>query len=140
MRDLANNLHTARALSPVVAGTDNTAYVSQKLDMLGYESAMLAIMIGANTDADATFTVLIEDSPDNTNFTAVDDAYLTGTEVLASFQFDDDNETRKIGYVGTQRYLRATITPANNGAGNIYMAAVWILGNPSRKPTANPPQ
>ncbi len=140
MRDIANHVHTARALSPVVAGTDNTAYVSQKLDMLGYDSAMLAIMIGANTDADATFTVLIEDSPDNTTFTAVDDAYLTGTEVLASFQFDDDNETRKIGYVGTQRYLRATITPANNGAGNIYIAAIWILGDPNRQPTANPPQ
>ena len=98
MRDLANHLHTARALSPVAAGTDNT------------------------------------------NFTAVDDAYLTGTEVLASFQFDDDNETRKIGYVGTQRYLRATITPANNAAGNIFVAAIWILGKPNRQPTANPPQ
>jgi hypothetical protein len=140
VRDLANHLHTARALSPVAAGTDNTAMVSQKLDLLGYESAMLAIMIGANTDADATFTVLIEDSPDNTNFTAVDDAYLIGTEVLASFQFDDDNETRKIGYVGTQRYLRATITPANNAAGNIFVAAIWILGKPNRQPTANPPQ
>lgn len=140
MRDIANHVHTARALSPVVAATSNTALVSQKLDMLGYDGAMLAIMVGANTDADATFTVLIEDSPDNSSFTAVDDAYLTGTEVLASFQFDDDNETRKIGYVGTQRYLRATITPANNDSGNIYVAAVWILGFPNRQPTANPPQ
>lgn len=140
MRDLANHLHTARALSPVAAGTDNTAMVSQKLDMLGYDGAMLAINIGANTDADVTFAVLIEDSPDNTNFTAVDDAYLTGTELLAGFQFDDDNETRKIGYVGTQRYLRATITPTGNNSGNIYVSATWILGYPNRQPTANPPQ
>ena len=139
MRDIANHVHTVRALSPVAAGTDNTALVSQKLDMLGYESAMLAIMIGANTDADATFTVLIEDSPDNTTFTAVADAYLTGTEALASFQFDDDNETRKIGYVGTQRYLRATITPADNDSGNIFVVALWVVGTPSRQPTANPP-
>ncbi|MFA5897883.1 MAG: hypothetical protein WC829_02095 [Hyphomicrobium sp.] len=140
MRDLANHLHTTRALSPVAAGTDNTALVSQKLDLLGFEGAMLSINIGANTDADATFVVLMEDSPDNTTFTAVDDAYLTGTEILAGFQFDDDNESRKIGYVGTQRYLRATITPANNAAGNIFVSAMWILGYPSRQPTTNPPQ
>jgi hypothetical protein len=140
MRDLANHLHTARAISPVAAATDNTAIVSEKLDLLGYESAMLALMIGANTDADATFAVLIEDSPDNTTFTAVSDDYLIGTEALAGFTFADDNETRKIGYVGTHRYLRATVTPTGNNSGNIFLAAVWVLGKPNRQPTANPPQ
>lgn len=140
MRDIINHIHTVRALAPVAAGTDNTAMVSQKLDMQGYDSAMLAIMIGTNTDANATFAVLIEDSPDNTTFTAVDAGYLTGSQMLAGFQFDDDNETRKIGYVGTQRYLRATITPSGNDSGNIYVAAIWILGRPLRQPTANPPQ
>jgi hypothetical protein len=140
MRDIMNALDVKRAISPVAAQTNSdTAVVSQKLDMQGYDSAMLVIQIGANTDANATFTVLIEDSPDNSNFTAVDDAYLNGTEVLASFQFDDDNECRKIGYVGTQRYLRATITPSGNNSGDLFVAAVWILGNPNRQPTANPP-
>jgi len=141
MRDLHNNVYPKRALSPVVAGTDNTPYVSQILDLQGYEAAELLIMIGANTDADATFTVLIEDG-DAANLSdaaAVPDAQLLGTEALASFQFDDDNECRKIGYTGAKRYLRATITPANNGAGNIYMSAVWLLGFPRSAPTANPP-
>jgi len=140
MRDLMNNIHTSRGLSPVVAGTDNTAYVSTAADLKGFGSCVFALMIGANTDADATFTVLFEDSADNVTYAAVDDAYLNGTEVLASFQFDDDNETRKIGYTGTKRYVRVTVTPAGNGAGNIYMAGIWILGHPERAPTANPPQ
>lgn len=141
MRDMANNIDVKRALSPVVAGTDNTAYVSQILDTRGASSAMLAIMIGANTDADVTFTVLLEESDDSgmSGQNAVADADMNGTEALASFQFDDDNECRKIGYTGNKRYIRATITPANNGAGNIYMSAVWLLGKLSRAPAANPP-
>lgn len=141
MRDLMNNIDLKRALSPVVAGTDNTAYVSQILDVQGCNWATLAIMIGANTDADATFTVLMEegDVANLSDAAAVADADLVGTEVLASFQFDDDNECRKIGYIGPKRYIRATITPANNAAGNIYMAAVWIKGHLAKGPAANPP-
>lgn len=141
MRDLHNSVYPKRALSPVAAGTDNTAYVSQILDMQGYESAELVILIGANTDADVTFTVLIEDGAASnlSDAAAVADAQLLGTEALASFQFDDDNEVRKIGYTGNKQYLRATITPANNAAGNIFIAAVWLLGHPRSMPTANPP-
>jgi len=141
MRDLINNIHLARALSPVAAGTDNTAYVSQIIDRRGYDGLSFAILIGANTDADATFTVLVEDG-DAANLSdaaAVDDLQLVGTEALASFQYDDDNEVRKIGYIGDKRYVRLTITPANNGAGNIFMAAIALLSNPSIVPTANPP-
>lgn len=140
LRDIANNFTLKRALSPVAAGTDNTAYVSQILDCRDYAAVMLAIQIGANTDADATFTVLLEESADSgmSGATAVADADMNGTEVLASFQFDDDNECRKLGYVGTKRYIRATITPANNGAGNIYMAALWVC-QPLRVPAENPP-
>jgi len=123
---------------PVAAVTDNTAQVSTVADLKGFGAAMLALAIGALFDADATFTVLIEDSDDNSTFAAVADAYLNGTEALASFQFDDDNEVRKIGYTGIKRYLRATVTPANN-TGNLFMSGMWVLGNASRAPTANPP-
>ena len=95
--------------------------------VLGYDSLMFAISIGTNTDADVTFTVLVEegDASNLSDNAAVADADLNGTEALAGFQFDDDTETRKIGYRGSKRYVRLTITPANNGAGNIFMAAIW---------------
>lgn len=140
LRDITNNLTLKRALSPVVAGTDNTAYVSQILDVRDFDGAMLAIQIGANTDVDVTFTVLLEES-DAANMSgqnAVADADMNGTEALAGFQFDDDNECRKLGYNGNKRYIRATITPANNGAGNIYMSAMWVC-RPLRRPAENPP-
>lgn len=142
MRDLMNNVHVVNAIPPVAARTDNTAIVSSIIDVRDYDSAMFAISVGANTDANATFAVLLEES-DASNMSgavAVADADLNGTEALAGFQFDDDNETRKLGYRGAKRYIRLTITPSGNDAGNIFVAAVAILGNPGLRPTANPPQ
>ena len=140
MRDLANNLDLKRGLSPAAAGTDNTAMVSQILDTKGLAGAFFAILLGANTDADATFAVLVEDG-DAANLSdaaAVDDAFLTGTEAKAGFQFDDDNELRKIGYVGPKRYVRVTVTPTGNNSGNIFVAGCWVT-QPYDRPTANPP-
>lgn len=141
MRDLANNIHLVRAYSPAAAGTDNTAIVCQIVDRLGYDSLCYGILLGANTDADATFAVLLEDGDDSglSDAAAVIDDELTGTELLAAFTFGDDNETRKLGYVGSKRYSRLTITPTGNNSGNIYVAVVAILGDPHIRPTANPP-
>lgn len=138
LRDLTNNIDLKRAISPVSVA-DNTAQVSQILDTRDYGAVMLAIAIGSFADADATTTVLIEDG-DAANLSdaaAVADAYLNGTEVLSAFQFDDDNECRKIGYTGPKRYIRATITPVNN-ASAVVLSAMWVCA-PNRAPAANPP-
>ncbi len=139
MRDLHNNIHVARAISPVSVA-DNTAQVSQIIDRQGYESLEFVIATGSLADADATFVVLVEDSDDSglSGSRAVPDAELLGTEVQAGFQFDDDNEVRKIGYLGDKRYVRLTITPANNSGASL-IAAVAVLGHPSYTPTINPP-
>lgn len=138
MRDLMNRVHVTPAFAPKAAVADNTAQVSTVADLKGFGSCMLAMITGTNADADVTYTVLIEDSDDNSSFAAVADEYLNGTELLAGFQFDDDGESRKIGYTGIKRYVRATVTPANN-TGNVFLAGVWVLGAASRQPTANPP-
>jgi hypothetical protein len=138
MRDLMNNLTVRRAISPVSVG-DNTAQVSQIIDRLGYGSLMFVINIGSVADADATFAVLIEDG-DAANLSdaaAVADSELNGTEALAGFQFDDDNEVRKIGYVGHKRYVRLTVTPSGN-ASAAFLSAVAILGHPRSAPVVNP--
>lgn len=137
LRDLSNNVTLKRAISPVSVA-DNTAQVSTVLDTRDMGAVMLAIATGSIADADATFTVLIEESDvSGSGYTAVADADLNGTEVLAGFQFDDDNECRKIGYNGIKRYVRATITPVNNASAAL-LAAVWVC-QPLRIPAENPP-
>jgi hypothetical protein len=138
-KDLHNNIDIKRAISPVSV-SDNTAQVSQILDTRGYESIELVIATGSIADSDATFVVLIEDgdSATLTDAAAVSDTFLLGTEALAGFQFDDDNECRKIGYVGGKRYVRATITPASNASAALF-SAVWVLGHARTAPSSNPP-
>lgn len=137
MFDLMNRLAVKRAISPVSIA-DNTAAVSQILDMRGQMAACLVIATGSIADADATFAVLLEesDASDMTGATAVADADLIGTEALAGFQFDDDNECRKLGYIGSKRYVRLTVTPSGNDSGNIFIAGVAVLGNARNQPTS----
>lgn len=140
MRDITSNLLVKRAISPVSV-SDNTAFVSQIIDRQGFDSLMFAIAIGSVADADATFTTLLEESDDSgmSGATAVADAdmtsqtYGTAPETAASFQFDDDNEVRKLGYIGNKRYVRLTITPANNASAAL-VSALAILGHSGQKP------
>ncbi|MFG1349088.1 hypothetical protein [Xanthobacter autotrophicus] len=139
-RDLHNNVHLKPLFTPVAAVTDNTAQVSAIIDTAGYESLTMALVTGILSDADATFAVLVEDgnASNLSDASAVADKFLLGTEALASFTFADDGKCRKIGYVGPKRYVRVTVTPANN-AGNLFLAGVAILGHAKSAPTSNPP-
>lgn len=139
MKDITNDIGISQGLSPVAAGTDNTAYVSEILDMQGKSGAAFITLIGTNTDTNATFTALLEegDESDLSDNSAVADADMNMTEAGASFTFANDDEVRKIGYLGSKRYIRVTITPAGNDSGNIYIAGVWIWKSNSM-PVAQP--
>lgn len=131
---LHNEVKYSRAISPAAATTDNTAFVSQILDTNGFLSHELIGLFGSVADADCTFTVLVEDG-DASNLSdaaAVADEFLLGVEAMG-LQFDSDNKTFKIGYTGPKRYVRVTITPANN-TGNVFLAAVWAQANARKSP------
>lgn len=139
MRDLFNEINVKRVLSPASVA-DNTAQVGQIIDRQGYESLTYLIATGSLADAAATFTVLLEegDAANLSDAAAVADADLLGTEALASFVFSDDDKCFKLGYRGSKRYTRLTITPAANASAAL-LAAVAVLGHPAKAPTVNPP-
>jgi len=137
-REIHNDIHPVPLIAPVAARTDNTAIVSAIIDTLGFQACELVLVTGTNTDTNATFAVLVEDG-DASNLsdaTAVADDYLIGTEALAAFTFADDVECRKIGYKGSKRYVRMTVTPSGNDAGSIFLSGVALLGKPSSTPTS----
>ena len=140
MQDLMNNIHSRIAVAPQVV-SDDTALVGTVIDRQGFDALAFVLATGTLADADAAFSVLVEhgDQADLSDATAVPDAELLGTETLAGFGAADDDETRKIGYKGTKRYVRLTITPSGNTA-SAPLAALAILGAPHVAPTANPPQ
>jgi hypothetical protein len=130
LKDLHNNVKVSRAISPVSVA-DNTAQVSQIIDTQGFESLEFAIATGSLADADATFTVLVEegDASDLADAAAVADADLLGTEADASFTFADDDSAFKIGYSGDKRYVRLTITPASNASAAV-MSCLAVQSHP----------
>ena len=48
----------------------------------------------------------------------------------------DDDEVRKIGYIGDKRYVRLTITPAAN-TGNADLSAIAVLAGVRKAPRSS---
>lgn len=136
-KDLHNRLHFVPLIVPIAARTDNTPIVSAIIDTAGYESVEFALVTGTNTDTNATFAVTVDEG-DNSGLSdavAVTNSKLIGTLADAGFVFSDDNECRKLGYIGNRRYVRLTVTPSGNDSGNIFISGVAVLGNSRSKPT-----
>lgn len=132
--NISSNVKVLRAISPASTG-DDTAAVSQIIDLEGFGSAAFFISTGALADANATFAVLMEDdvAVGFGSKVAVTDANLDGTEAGAGFTFTHDDEVRKIGYLGGKRFIRLTITPSGNASAAL-MSAVCVLGHPRAVP------
>ena len=138
MRDLYNNIEVVRAESPIAtAQTDNTAIVTEIIDMRGFKSCVFVVLLGTLADAAFTTVFLMEDGDDSglSDAAAVADAQIDPTEVIAAFDQADDDLVRKIGYVGEKRYVRLTITPSDN-TGALPIAIVAIMGDADQRPTA----
>lgn len=135
--DIHSDLFVQRAISPILA-TDDTPLVSQIIDMQGFDFCEFLIATGVIDDANATFAILVQED-DNVGFSspsAVADEDLFGTEAGAAFNFADDNEVRKIGYRGNQRFVRLTITPSGNSANpaGALIAAIAVKSTAHQQP------
>ncbi len=138
MRDLSSNLHFKQAFPPVAAVTTNAVQTSTILDTLAFGGAVLALVIGALTGTSYTLAFSESNDPAMAGANTVAATDLVGTAALASFTGTDPNECRKIGYIGSKRYVQATVTPAGNTS--LFLAGMWVQGHPAIAPTANPPQ
>jgi hypothetical protein len=140
MRDAANSMLVKKVIAPV-SESGTSALVGAIIDHQGFDAATYIISTGAIADADATFTVLLEEGDDSglSDAAAVADADMvsqtagTAPETAAAFRYDDDNEVRKLGYTGSKRYTRLTITPVNNASAAL-ASAVCVLTGASLRP------
>ena len=144
MHDHLSEITVKRVIDADEGAGDNVAKVGQIIDHQGYEGATYIIVTGTIADADATFTVLLDegDTATLTDAAAVADANMisqssAAPETAAAFNFGDDNEVRTLGYIGSKRYTRLTLTPAaNTGAWDI--AACCVLSHRRALPFAQP--
>ena len=107
-KDLHNQVSVgvgvAIALTAVADGED---VVGAVIDRQGSEGLEIIFQVGAYTDG--SVTPLIEESDNDSDFTAVADADLTNTEASAALTAAG---VSKIGYVGSKRYVKATAVTA----------------------------
>ena len=123
LRDLKPNLDVVQALAPAA----RTATVNGTgVDLRGYDAAMVVFHPGTITDG--THTPSVEESDDNSTFTAVAAADLAGT--LANLA---SNTIQRVGYRGVKRYIRPRVVVSGATTGGVYGAEV-VRGYPALRP------
>lgn len=145
MQDPYSSTVLKRAISPVSV-SDNTAQNSIIIDTRGYEGILFGILIGSVGDADATFATTINES-NAVDSESAPTTLTTGTAVPAgnvtgsgAFQYDDDNEVRKVLVKPTKRWVQLTITPTGNSGtpSAALLAAFAQLVGAKYQPTTQP--
>ena len=143
MHDLHNNARTLTIVTPVAVGTTGTGQTGSVIDLQGYGGVEVVVAVGAITATDAVFSVTVLEGDVTGTMTSVADADLLGTELLAGVaattpRADGVSEkvTKRVGYKGGKRYLRADISSTVTAATPVSITAV--LHSPNVAPTANP--
>lgn len=123
-RDIHNEFSVVNSLATV--GNRNASANGSGVDLAGYRAAALVISVGAITDG--THTPKLQESDDNSTFTDVAAADLSGT--LAALTASTNQE---VSYLGSKRYVRAVMTVAGATTGGMYTAVI-IRGLPITMP------
>jgi len=143
IRDLHSNIRTKTVIK---AGANASAagQAGKIIDRQGYGGVEFIFNYGEISATDATITVVVKDGDVTGTLTSVADAYLLGTEVLAGVAATtprtsgvSKNVTKRLGYVGTKRYVQASIAGATVSAA-VKVAVAAVLHSPQVAPTDNP--
>lgn len=128
--DLVNNVDIVESLAPA----SRTAAVNGTgVDLRDFNSATVVIEAGAAGGTTPSFTFEVQESNDDTTYTAVADADLMGD---AEPVITAAGAPTKIGYRGTKRYLRAAITAATGTGPTLLCAASVIRSHANLAPVA----
>lgn len=130
MRDLSSNIAPAVSIAP---DADRTATTNGSgVDLRDYDSAAVIFHFGAVTDGG--WTPSIEESDDNSTFTAVDSSEIVGT--LSEAVAASDNTIQKASYIGSKRYIRAVVTESTASTTGAKFSAIVVRGNAAQRPIA----
>ena len=129
-KDNKNSLGYKLGIVATLSGaTPGTALT---VDTKGYEAVTFAVFTGTVTDAGtaAGITWELQESDNDSSYTAVSNDYLIGLESDLSILVDtDDNKyIGKLGYIGKKRYLK--LIPTGSTSTDATVIAIAVLGEP----------
>ena len=127
-KDLFSNIRPFVALD-IATIAANATTEGNIIDTQGYEGVVVGLITGTVTAGDYAIQLMDGDDSALSDEAVVTDANLLGTEALASFTADtDDDKISKLGYIGIKRYIRVDIVSTGTSTGAV-IGAWGILGN-----------
>jgi hypothetical protein len=131
--DTYSNIKATPAFSPRKSATGGVTgtTLGTVVDTAGYRSNTLIVQNGLQSASVTTCTPVVLSGTVTGTLTSAAAAEMIGTEaaagvLLAGVQVEP-GAIAKIGYIGTNRYIRADLIVA--GASTGYSSAVWIQGD-----------
>jgi len=130
MRDLKSNIKPVQTLIPA---SRTAAANGSGVDLAGFNGASVVFSNGAiGGTGSPTFTFEVQESDDNTTFTAVADKDLRGVEPVITTA----NQISQVSYIGYKRYIRAALKTVSGTSPTLDCSATIVLGRPANAPTA----
>jgi len=112
----------------IVEQSGDATVVGEAIDRTGFES--VSFLIQAGTVTAGLMTPKIQHSDNGTDWTEVDDEYLTKLE--SAVAIDTTDQVEKIGYVGEKRYCR--FDAVFTGTADMTISVQCLLGNSNYEP------
>ena len=132
------SLHAEISASIVIApttATDNTPVVGAIIDTRGFGATEFILVTATIADNASTLTPSLEscNASNCSDAAAVTGRLLHGTIAAASFVGTEDSTVKYLGYAGSRRYLRLTVTPGIASSSAIFRV-IAIQGYPLLRP------
>ena len=123
-RDLTNNVEVAESIRPQVA---DAGVNGESVDLRESDSVAFSVSVGAITGDGGDATITLEESSDDSTWTAVDAADIIGeTPTLAA------DTAYQFGYIGDERYVRAVFALGDET--NVAVCVTAVKGDLSASP------
>ena len=123
-RDLYNEVKVSTVIrphSPSATGTISGLVI----DTAGFSATTFVLEAGNQTTANLTVTPIIKSGSATDALTSCADTVLLGTETAGNLSGTaGQNEVRKIGYIGSDRYVTCDLAVVNAATGTYAVQAV----------------
>lgn len=120
MRDIVGHLAIASSIDPQIYTTTQTGAI---IDLKGYDSAMISLLVGTLTDG--VHTPKLQHGDDSGLSDAAD---VSGTDLDGAFGVTVSDTNQAVGYLGTKRYCRVVVTITGTPSTGCEFAAAVVRG------------
>lgn len=132
--DSKNNFKVTKVIGPLSPSATGTM-TGTVVDTAGYRSNTFLVEAGLQTTANLTVVPVVLSGTATDALTSAADSTLIGTEAAANLSGTAGASGRtKIGYIGSNRYVRCDLAVANAATG-VYSVTL-IQGDPIKAPVS----